>query len=394
MIAVPAVAPPPELSPAQLLKLYEAAHAQKLTVATTAATTKITHAPFSATAGIQSLANDGTNYDWAKLVLLEGGWPQSDNNVTVLLRWMRQENGAATWWNRDNPLNNSYGAPGAGGTGRNSTLIVAAENAAQDVEARAREAITVQGNRRVDVDTVRSYFHPTTDGRFDEAARDAALKALLATNLFDKVTIDRVGERLVVHLTEAPLLDKVAFEGNKKIKDADLTAAIESKPRGTLQHALVQSDVGRILEAYRHAGRDDVSVKPEIIDRGNDRVDLVYVVTEGAKTTVRQIEFAGNKAFGNRQLGAVIKTSATSLISFLTSNDVYDPDRVDGDRELLRLYYRSKGYADASVPEAKAEYDSARHGFTLTFSIDEGPLYHFGDISLVCDVPGLDPQKL
>jgi outer membrane protein insertion porin family len=264
----------------------------------------------------------------------------------------------------------------------------------RDGDAKTRDGITVEGNRRIDADTVRSYFHATSDGRFDEAARDAGLKALLATNLFDKVTIDRVGERLVVHLTEAPVLDKVAFEGNKKIKDADLTAAIESKPRGTLQRALVQSDVARILEAYRHAGRDDVSVKPEIIDRGNDRVDLVYVVTEGAKTTVQQIEFTGNKAFGNRQLGAVIKTSATSILSFLTSNDVYDPDRVDGDRELLRLYYRSKGYADASVPEAKAEYDPVKHGFTLTFSIDEGPLYHFGDISLVCDVPGLDPQKL
>jgi outer membrane protein insertion porin family len=291
-----------------------------------------------------------------------------------------------------------------------SAPSLAAEAAAQsqDVDAKAREGdaktrdddtktrdgITVQGNRRIDAETVRSYFHATSDGRFDDAARDAALKALLATNLFDKVTIDRAGERLVVHLTEAPVLDKVAFEGNKKIKDAELTAAIESEPRGTLQRALVQSDVGRILEAYRHAGRDDVSVKPEIISRSNDRVDLVYVVTEGAKTTVRQIEFTGNNAFGKRQLSAVIKTTTTSILSFLTSSDVYDPDRVDGDREQLRLYYRSRGYADASVPQAKAEYDPVAHGFTLTFAIDEGRLYHFGDITLVCDVPGLDPEKL
>jgi outer membrane protein insertion porin family len=269
-----------------------------------------------------------------------------------------------------------------------------ADTKAREVDAKARDAVTVEGNRRIDKETVLSYFHATPDGRFDEAARNVALKSLLATNLFDKVTIDRVGERLVVHLTEAPVLDKVAFEGNKKIKDADLTAAIDSKPRGTLQRAMVQSDVGRILEAYRHAGRDDVSVKPEIIDRGNDRVDLVYVVTEGAKTTVRQIEFTGNKAFGNRQLSAVIKTSVTSFLSFLTSNDVYDSDRVDGDREQLRLYYRSKGYADASVPEATAEYDPAQHGFTLTFTISEGPLYHFGDVTIACDVPGLDPDKL
>jgi outer membrane protein insertion porin family len=257
-----------------------------------------------------------------------------------------------------------------------------------------RESIDVQGNRRVGVETVRSYFHAGPDGWFDEAARDAALKALLATGLFDTVTIDRVGERLVVHLAEAPVIDRVAFEGNKKIQDKELTAVVESKPHGPLQRAMVQADVGHIMESYRHAGRDDVRVVPQIISRGNDRVDLVYLVTEGAKTPVRQINFEGNTAFGKRQLVAVIKTSATNMLSFLTGGDAYDPDRVAADREQLRLYYRSKGYADASVPSAKAEYDPATHGFTLAFSIDEGPLYHFGESNIVCNVPGLDPEKL
>ena len=269
-----------------------------------------------------------------------------------------------------------------------------AEAPPHETNAQARGVITVQGNRRIDADTVRSYFHAAPDGRFDDAARDAALKALLATGLFDKVTIERAGERLVVHLTEAPVLDRVAFEGNKKIKDTELTAVVEAKPRGTLQRAVVQADVGRIMEAYRHAGRDDVGVVPQIIDRGNDRVDLVYVVTEGTKTTVQQINFVGNSVFGKRQLAAVIKTSATNVLSFLTGGDVYDPDRVAADREQLRLYYRSKGYADASVTSARAEYDPALHGFTLTFSIDEGPLYHFGEINVVSNVPGLDGEKL
>jgi outer membrane protein insertion porin family len=260
-------------------------------------------------------------------------------------------------------------------------------------ETRAREVISVEGNRRIDTETVRSYFHASPGGRFDDAARDAALKALLATNLFDKVEIERTGERLIVHLAEAPVLDRVAFEGNKKLKDKDLAAVVEAKPRGTLQRAVVQADATRIMEAYRHAGRDDVGVRPEIIDRGNDRVDLVYVVTEGAKTTVRQIDFVGNRAFGKRQLAAVIKTSATSMLSFLTGGDEYDPDRIAADREQLRTYYRSKGYADASVTSAKAEYDPALHGFTLTFSIDEGPLYRFGDITVVANVPGLDGEK-
>ena len=265
---------------------------------------------------------------------------------------------------------------------------------ATEVAAQARETITVEGTRRVDADTVRSYFHAAPDGRFDEAARDAALKALLATGLFDNVRIERAGERLIVHLAEAPVLDRVAFEGNKKIKDTELTAVVQSKPRGTLQRAVVQADANRILEAYRHAGRDDVGVAPQIISRGDGRVDLVYVVTEGAKTTVRQIDFVGNRVFGKRQLAAVIKTSATNMLSFLTGGDEYDPDRISADREQLRVYYRSKGYADASVTTAKAEYDPAIKGFTLTFSIDEGPLYHFGDIAVVCNVPGLDSEKL
>src|ERR1700716_1625966 len=118
------------------------------------------------------------------------------------------------------------------------------------------QTITVEGNRRIDADTVRSYFHAAPDGRFDDGARDAALKALLATGLFDNVRIERAGERLIVHLAEAPVLDRVAFEGNKKIQDKELNGVIESKPRRPLQRAAVQADVDRIIEAYRHAGRD------------------------------------------------------------------------------------------------------------------------------------------
>jgi outer membrane protein insertion porin family len=272
--------------------------------------------------------------------------------------------------------------------------LCSAQALAEETAAPGRQTIEVEGNRRVDAATVRSYFHAGADGRLDDAARDDGLKAMLSTGLFDRVEIERAGERLVVRLHEAPVLDRVAFEGNKKIEDAKLKSVVESKPRGTLQRAVVQADVGRIVEAYRHAGRDDVGVRPEIIDRGNDRVDLVYVVSEGAKTPVRQINFTGNSAFGKRQLAAVIKTSATNMLSFLIGGDVYDPDIVAADRELLRTYYRSKGYADAGVPSAVAEYDPATKGFTLTFSIDEGPLYNFGDVNLVCDVEGLDPEKL
>ena len=258
----------------------------------------------------------------------------------------------------------------------------------------ASEVITVEGSRRIDADTVRSYFHPSANGRFDEASRDAALKELYATGLFDEVRIERAGDRLIVHLSEAKLLDRVAFEGNKKVKDTDLAAVVQSKARASLQRATVQADVGRIVEAYRHVGRDDVGVVPEIIDHGNDRVDLVFSITEGKKTTVQRISFVGNHVFGARQLDAVIKTSATNALSFLLGGDVYDPDRVAQDRELIRTYYRNHGYADVDVVDAKAEYDPAAHGFTLTFVIDEGQPYQFGDINVASNVQGVDPDRL
>lgn len=270
----------------------------------------------------------------------------------------------------------------------------AGDNKSSDFEEKARAQVTVEGNKRVDAATVRSYFHPSPDGRFDEAARDAALKALIATHLFDTVSVERNGEKLVVHLHEAPVLNKVTFEGNKRVKDSDLTPVIESKARGSLQRSAVQADVNHIIEAYKHVGRDDVSVKPVIIDRGSDRVDLVFEVTEGAKTPVKQINFTGNTAFGKRQLAAVIKTSANNMLSFLTGGGVYDPDMVNADRELLRDYYRSKGYADVSVPSVNAEYDPATKGFTLTYAIEEGPIYRFGDIAIDCHVDGVDPDKL
>ncbi|MBI5261331.1 MAG: outer membrane protein assembly factor BamA [Bradyrhizobium sp.] len=255
-------------------------------------------------------------------------------------------------------------------------------------------SIRVEGNRRIDAEAVRAYFHPTPDGHYDAETLDAALKALLATGLFDEVKIGLAGRGVIVQVTEAKVLGRVAFEGNRKIKDSDLSATVQSKARGSLQRATVQADVGRILEAYRHIGRDDVSIVPETIDRGNDRVDLIFRIAEGGKTTVRQINFVGNRAFGRRQLAAVINTSASNLLSFLTHSDVYDPDRIANDRERLRLYYRNHGYADANVADSHVEYDPALHGFAVTFAIDEGEAYRFGNIDIECNVPGLDASAL
>src|SRR3984893_10983671 len=175
-----------------------------------------------------------------------------------------------------------------------ATMLVSSPAAAQSVSS-----IQVEGNRRGEVETIRSYFKPGPGGRLDQAQIDDGLKALIETGLFQDVKISQAGGRLVVTVIENPVIGRVAFEGNKKVKDDQLSAEIQSKPRGTLSRPMFQSDAQRIAEIYRHSGRYDVTVTPEIIEQPNNRVDLIFTITEGSKTGVQSIEFIGNNAYSS-----------------------------------------------------------------------------------------------
>jgi outer membrane protein insertion porin family len=279
-----------------------------------------------------------------------------------------------------------------GGTVLGSTAISVL--AAQDAAAQAVSSIAVEGNRRVEADTIRSYFRVGPGGRLDAAVIDDGLKALYATGLFQDVRISQAGGRLVVTVIEAPVINRVAFEGNKRVKDDQLVAEVQSKARGTLSRPMVQSDVQRIVDVYHHSGRFDVRVEPKIIELPNNRVDLVFEVTEGDKTAVREIIFVGNHTFGKTRLKDVIKTSESGLFSFLKSSDIYDADRVEADRDLLRRFYLSKGFADVQVVSAVSEYDPARKGFIVTFTIEEGDLYHFGTVDILSNVRDVSADSL
>ncbi|WP_291861976.1 outer membrane protein assembly factor BamA [Bradyrhizobium sp.] len=260
--------------------------------------------------------------------------------------------------------------------------------------AQTAASIQVEGNRRVDVETVRSYFKPGPGGRLDQARIDDGLKALIETGLFQDVRINQAGGRLVVTVVENPVIGRIAFEGNKKIKDEQLTTEIQSKPRGTLSRPMVQSDALRIAEIYRRSGRYDVRVTPEIIEQPNNRVDLIFTVTEGSKTGVKSIEFVGNNAYSSYRLKDVIKTRESNLLSFLGGADVYDPDRVEADRDLIRRYYLKNGYADVQVVAALTEYDPERKGFLVTFKIDEGQQYRVAQVNFASSIGTLDGNAL
>jgi outer membrane protein insertion porin family len=267
--------------------------------------------------------------------------------------------------------------------------------AAHDVAAaQGVQSVVVQGNRRVEADTVRSYFKSGRNGQLDPVAIDEGLKALIATGLFQDVRISHSGGRLVVTVVEAPVINRIAFEGNKKAKDEQISAEIQSKPRGTLSRAMVQADVQRILEIYHRSGRFDVRIQPKIIELPNNRVDLVFEINEGAKTGIKTINFVGNHAYSTSRLKEVIKTATSNWLSFLQTTDIYDPDRLEADRDLLRRFYLKHGYADVRILSAVGEYDPAAKGFVITFSIDEGAQYRVGSVDVRSSVNALDARTL
>src|SRR5450755_1199934 len=260
--------------------------------------------------------------------------------------------------------------------------------------AQGASSIDVKGNRRVETSTIQSYFKPGPGGRLGPEQEDEGLKALIATGLFADVRIDHAGGRLVVTVVENPVINRVAFEGNKKAKDEQLKAEVQSKPRGTLSRPTVQADVQRIIEIYHRSGRFDVRVNPKIIELPNNRVDLVFEIDDGPKTGVRDLRFVGNNAFSSGRLLDIIKTSVSNWLSFLQTSDIYDPDRVEADRDLLRRFYLKHGYADVRIVSAVGEYDPEKKGFIVTFTIDEGPQYRIGSLEVVSNVRAIDSNSL
>lgn len=273
-------------------------------------------------------------------------------------------------------------------------LAPGAASAAPREHVAAATEIVVEGNRRVEADTIRSYFKAAPGERLDADKIDAGLKALYASGLFQDIHVATQGGRLIVTVVEAPVIDRLAFEGNHRMKDEQLQQEIQSKPRGTLSRPVVQADTQRIIEIYHRNGRFDINVTPQIIERPNNRVDLIFKVDEGEKTGVKAIIFVGNHAYSSWRLKEVIKTATSNWLSFLQTTDVYDPDRIEADRDLLRRFYLKHGYADVQIVSATGEYDPAKKGFIITFTIEEGAPYRFSTIDVQSNVRAVDPISL
>lgn len=256
------------------------------------------------------------------------------------------------------------------------------------------QAIEVRGNQRIEADTVRSYMLLQPGDAYDADRQDRSLKSLFATGLFRDVRITREGGRVVVTVVENPLVNRVAYEGNRKLSDSNLNNEVQLRPRSVFTTQQVQADRQRILDAYARRGRFATTVEPKIIELDQNRVDVVFEIHEGDAALVARINFVGNRSFSDSRLREVVATREQAWYRFFSSSDQFDPDRLAFDRELLRRYYLRAGYADVQITNATAELAPDRSGFFLTYSIDEGPRYRVGKVEVVSNVRNLEPGSL
>jgi len=254
--------------------------------------------------------------------------------------------------------------------------------------------IRVEGNQRIEAETVLSYMQLSPGDAFDAERIDRALKNLFSSGLFADVTLRRDGDDLIVTVVENPIINRLAFEGNSRINDEDLQNEVQLRPRVVYTATKVQADARRILDIYRRSGRFAATVEPKVIPLDQNRVDLVFEIQEGDITEVRRIDFVGNQVFSDSELRDEILTQETAWYRFLSSNDTYDPDRLTVDREALRNFYLKEGYADFRVLSSVAELSPDRNAFFITFTVEEGERYEFGAINVKTTLKDLDPESL
>jgi outer membrane protein insertion porin family len=251
--------------------------------------------------------------------------------------------------------------------------------------------IDVRGNQRVDSETIRNYIGIRPGVSFGAADIDDAVKRLFATGLFSDVRISQSGGALVVVVDEYAIVNAVIFQGNKKIKDDQLTSTVQVQPRGPFSQAGVDADVEAIKAAYARIGREDAVVTVTTQQVDGNRVNVIFQINEGGRTKIKSVNFVGNDAFGDGRLSDVISTKKSTILSFLSRNDVYDEARLRADEEALRRFYYNRGYADFQVISSYAELDPTENEYKIQFTLDEGEKYEFGDIAVDSSIVGIEP---
>jgi outer membrane protein insertion porin family len=256
-------------------------------------------------------------------------------------------------------------------------------------------SINVTGNQRLEADTVRSYVKLRAGEAYTAESLDQALKDLYASELFAEVTIAGADTgNIVLQVRENPVINRIVLEGNKRIKEEKIRPEIRLAPRQIFTRTKARADVARILELYRRQGRYAATIEPKMVQLDQNRVDVVFEIHEGAKSRVRRINIIGNKAFKAGELRGQMATKTSSLVHLFSGGTSYDPDRLAYDQQKLRQFYLTEGYADFHVVSAVAELTPDKRDFIITYVVDEGKRYKFGDVNVESDIRDLKPEAL
>ena len=275
-----------------------------------------------------------------------------------------------------------------------ATPVLTPDSWVSHAHAETISNIVIEGNQRVENDTVFSYLQFKQGDSFNPEKIDESIKVLFQTGLFSDVQMFQRGRTLVIKVVENPLINQVNFEGNSEIDDKALQKEVEVHERMIFTRAQVQSDTQRGLALYQKAGYYNVRVAPKRIRLSENRINLVFEITEGSETTVESINFAGNNSVSASTLRSAIGTKEHSWWNFFQKNDTYDPDRLEYDKELLRRYYIKHGYADFQVISADAQLSPDGDHFVINFAVEEGPQYVISDVAVEIGNTNLDPERL
>jgi outer membrane protein insertion porin family len=251
------------------------------------------------------------------------------------------------------------------------------------------QAVIVQGNRSVDAETIRSY----AAGQGSTAPQDIR-QNLMATGLFSSVQVSRRGSQTVIAVRENDTVNRVAFEGNRRLKSDVLLQQVQSKAQGPMSQALIDADVQRLKDAYRRAGYGLASVSGRIAPLPNGRSDVVFTIVESGKTGIKSINFSGNGVYSSGRLRGLMTSTESNFLSFIKTSDVYEADRISSDLELIRRFYLKNGYADFQIVSNNARFDEAQGGWVVDIAVDEGPQYRVGNVVIDSKLPDVDPNAL
>lgn len=257
------------------------------------------------------------------------------------------------------------------------------------------QGINVRGNQRIEAETVGSYLPIQAGMPADPELLDLSLKTLFNTGLFSDVKLEmQPNGSLLIDVKENPIVNRVIYEGNKRVKEDKITEEVQLTARAIYTRSKVQADVQRIIELYRAKGRFAATVTPKVTPLDQNRIDVIFEIDEGPRTGIAKVNFVGNEVFTDNELRGVILTKESRWWRFFSSNDNYDPDRLEYERELLRQHYGQNGYADFQVVSAVAELTPDRENFFITFTVDEGPQYTVGEVEVKTTLAKLDEDTL